>query len=153
MAVVQSTLNWHEVFHAVVVGGTRNIEAKKRGRPDAHGYRGDGWSIDIEGAAAEMAYAKMRDAYWLAVADNFHALDGDVGRTQIRSTARPDGCLILHPDDPDDSAFVLAIGCAPTFRFVGWGYGRDLKRREYWREDTGRPAFFIPQAALQGADE
>lgn len=145
---MKSTLNWHEVLQAVVVGGQRQIEAKRRGISDAHGYAGDGWGIDIEGAAAEMAYAKGCDRYWLSVVDDPHLLPGDVGRVQIRSTPRANGCLLLHPDDPDSAMFVLAIGRTPTFEFIGWGNAGDLKRPEYWREDTGRPAFFVPQSAL-----
>src|SRR5262245_14237971 len=148
--VVESTLDWYELLQAAIVGSQRQVKRLREGMHDAHGYNGDGWSIHIEGAAAEMAYAKATNRYWsVPVADDFRSVPGDVGTVQIRSTPRPNGCLILHPGDRDDAPFVLAIGRAPAFDFVGWGYAGDLKRREYWREDTGRPAFFVPQDALR----
>lgn len=146
---MKSGLNWHELLQAAIVGSQRNVEALRHARPTTHGFSGAAWTIHIEGAAAEMAYAKARDVFWLSVVDDFHALPGDVGRTQVRSTDRANGCLLLHHEDPDNAAFVLAVGRAPEFDFVGWGIAGDLKRPEFWREDTGRPAFFVPQTALE----
>jgi hypothetical protein len=33
-------------------------------------------------------------------------------------------------------------------KIVGWIRGRDGKKKEYWWEGTGRPAYFIPQNVL-----
>jgi hypothetical protein len=142
-------LSWLELTQAAFVGCQRRIEALQRGRGDRYGYDADGWGTDIEGAAAEMAYAKATNRYWLSVVEDPRELPGDVGPVQIRSTARADGCLILHPDDADDARFVLATGCAPTFTFAGWGIAGELKRDEYWRNGIARPAFFVPQEALR----
>ena len=144
------TLTSPEVQYAAYVGTQRRVSAIANQRGDRYGtpFR-DPWSIDIEAAAAELAFAKARDRYWQPLADDPNTLTGDVGRVQIRSTHRTNGCLITHPTDPDNAPFVLAIGQIPTYTFVGWLWGRETKHQQWWRTDTGRPAFFVPQSALR----
>ena len=61
---------------AALVGAMRRAESKTSGRPDNHGFSGaDAWDIDIEGAAAEMAYCKFRDRYWTASVGSFKEAD------------------------------------------------------------------------------
>ncbi len=72
-----------------------------------------------------------------------------VGDYWIRSTARERGCLLLHPDDDSKEQFVLLIGYGHTWGIAGWCYGADGQCPRYWRTDTGRPAFFVPQRALR----
>lgn len=57
----------------------------------------------------------------------------------------------MHRTDPDDRPFVLVTGVAPKFVLRGWIWGRDGKLEKYWgeRNNNGRPAFFVPQSALQ----
>lgn len=140
-----------EMELAATAGIMRRIEGRKRGRPEPWGEPPDGWGADIEGAGAEMALAKVLGRYWAgAVVEDPRELDGDVGqRVQVRHTPRRNGCLLLHPTDPDDHAFVLVVGAMPTYRIIGWLYARQGKRESYWRTDTGRPAFFVPQGALR----
>ncbi len=142
-------LTWMELYQAAQVGAVRQIEALKLNRPDRYGYSGDGWSIHITGAAAELAVAKASGRYWHALATRPSTLPGDVGRMQVRWTSRRDGDLILHPDDGDETPFILVVGAAPTFTLVGWVLGFEGKRSEWWRDPAGgRPAFFVPQAEL-----
>ena len=50
-----------EIEIAKTIGGLRRVESMRRNLEDAHGYRGDNaWDVDIEGAAAELAYSKFR---------------------------------------------------------------------------------------------
>lgn len=138
-----------EITVAAFVGMMRHVN--EMDTPDKHGLDGAGgigWSLDIEAAAAEMAYAKARNLYWPGLVDDPKALPGDVGIAEIRQTANPEGHLLLHDDDHDDRPYVLVIGQTPEFRIVGWIWGRDGKQRHWWRADTGRPAYFIPQGAL-----
>jgi hypothetical protein len=93
--------------------------------------------------------AKSLGAYWHGFASDPFALPGDVGRVQVRSTTREDGCLIVQRADPDDAWFVLVVGRVPTFRLAGWLPGAEAKRPEWWRANAPHPAFFVPQHALE----
>lgn len=140
----------YELRLGAAVGVERQLEALRLGRQHRHGFAGEGWDIHIEGALAELAFAKARAVFWDAVVRRPEDLDGDVGSAQIRSTKRPSGCLIVHKDDPDSAAFVLITQENPrTYSFRGWLRGRDAKQQRWWRTDTGRPAFFVPQGYLR----
>jgi hypothetical protein len=145
-------LSFFELWQAAGVGAMRNIQARRRGRPDTYGKDvtglEGGWGVHIEGAAAEMAVAKALGLYWEGVWSEIDRGRGDVGDYQVRHTLRDKGCLLLHPDDLDDAMFVLVTGVAPKLRIAGKIMGREGKDTRYWRTDTGRPAFFIPQGAL-----
>lgn len=143
------TLTPQELSIAAYVGVRRSVSAKARGREQAHGFAGgaQGWAIDCEGAAAELAVAKLLGRYWPMTIARLD-LDGDVdGGIHVRSTTRPDGSLILHPNDPDGDRFYLVTGEAPTFRVPGSILAGAGKIDTYWREGD-RPAYFIPQSAL-----
>lgn len=143
------TLSWFELFLAAQAGVIRQIEALKRGRVHRYGFEGDGWAAHINGASAEMAAAKVLGAYWNALARDPRSLPGDVGAYQVRWRARESWDLIVHPDDPDDAVFVLVVGTPPTMRIVGTILGAEAKRPEWWKDPAGgRPAYFVPQAAL-----
>lgn len=143
------TLQRHELFLGAQAGITRRLEAAKHGRGDRYGAPpSDLWGIDIEACLAELAVAKAYDLYWERLAYDPATLRGDVATLQVRSTWREDGCLILHEEDRDDATFILVTGCAPTYTVRGWIQGRAGKQRQWWREGDGRPAYFVPQAAL-----
>lgn len=141
------TLTPEEMFAGATVGVRRRIRAILKRRQHRHGYEGgDNWTTDVDAALAEMAVAKALDRFWTD--DPAPDYEGDVGSAHVRATPRKDGCLILHKDDPDEAMFVLVVGRENTWGIVGWIQGRDGKQEEFWREDTGRPAFFVPQNAL-----
>lgn len=145
-------LTHEELLVAGIVGVMRQADALKRQRPSAHGYdEKDPWTKHVEGAAAEMAVAKVTNRYWSPLkAGALYGGPVDVGRMiQVRQTKRGDGCLLLHRSDADDHVFVLVIGSPPSFDVVGWIKAKDGKRPEFWRTFTGRPAFFVPQEALR----
>lgn len=144
---VNITLTAEELRLAAMVEVARRVENLSQGRQPKYGAE-HGWTTGVEGAAAEMALAKHLGVYWSGAIGNLKA--ADVGRLQVRSTARLDGCLILHPSDADDDVFILAVGVAPTFEFRGWLRAKDGKLPEFWRDpNTGRPAFFVPQDKLR----
>jgi hypothetical protein len=145
-------LDWMEMLSAAMVGVMRQIKHRRNG--DAHRWNtplAGGWERDVESACAEKFAAKRLGLYW------FDGLDGatDVGPHQVRHTSLPDGRLMLHPDDADDEAFILVIGRAPAFELIGWCFGHEGKRPEYWEDpsDTNRWAFFVPRRALHPMDE
>lgn len=113
----------------------------------------DAWGSDIEGVAAEVAFAKGMGLYWAPSSKPDY--DGDVLRWHVRSTNRTNGGLIIHPQDPDEARFALVVGEIPTFRVVGWMLARDAKDQERF-SGAGRlrgPEFLVPQTALRAMDE
>jgi hypothetical protein len=150
ISVVQVRLTQAEILSGAQAGLARRLRAISKENRPAHGYDNSAnWQLDIEGALSEMAVAKALGRYWGGGSDARE----DVGRVQVRSTPRLDGSLILHPGDPDAAPFVLAVGGEGSYRLAGWILGQDGKRREWWRTDTGRPAFFVPQSALRPMEE
>lgn len=139
-----------EMELAAMVGIRRRAESKSGLRQDNHGLdHSDFWGMDIEGAAAEMAYCKFRNKYWNASINSFKA--GDCGENvQIRSTPLPNGCLIVREEDLDHHYYVLVIGSSPVFRVAGWIHGKEAKKPEFMKSPNGRPAaYFVPQSYLR----
>jgi hypothetical protein len=142
-------LTEEEMRVAAGVGVERRLRALARHRAHRWEWNGEGvWAIDILAAGAEEAVAKLLGRYWTDTADPDSA--GDVGdRTQVRWTPRNDGCLILHPEDPDDHYFFLVIGVMPVYTIAGYIRAGAGKQDAYWRADLPRPAYFVPQTALR----
>jgi hypothetical protein len=149
------SLTWQEQLFAAQAGVMRRISAISRKRSEPYlTPKGDLWGIDIESAGAEAAVAKALGKYWLAVLQNPQDANGDVSGVEVRSTTRPDGRLIVHDRDKDDSVFVLVRGSFPIYDVVGWIYGRDGKKDEYLFCATGRlPAYYVPEADLLQIDD
>ncbi len=143
------TLTEDEMAVASLIGCKRRCESKSRSRSDNHGLKdADFWGIDIEGAAAEMAYCKYRNIFWSASVNSFKKADCDYN-VQIRSTKYANGKLIIRNDDSDTDVFVLVTGVAPTFCVCGWIKGIDGKVEQHVSAPNGRErAFFVPQQSL-----
>src|SRR5262249_33303207 len=84
----------------------------------------DGDLIDLVGALGEAAVRlTVGDGNtWIVTAPNYKELPGDVGGFQVRATTRPDGRLILHPDDADDATFLLVYVRERDVRKVAEGH-------------------------------
>ncbi|MGD1524588.1 hypothetical protein [Vibrio harveyi] len=145
--VVQLTME--EMTIVSVIAGLRRGESKTNGRKDNHDFNGDGaWDIEIEGAAAEMAYCKLRGKYWSGSVNSFK--NADCGENvQIRHTVLEKGSLIVRDEDLDSHFYVLVTGRAPLLKVCGWINGSDAKQEKFKRAPNGRvPAYFVPQSAL-----
>lgn len=144
------TLTPDEVRRAVWVGVERQLEARRLNLPDRHGFTGDGWGEHIEGAAGELAVAKLLGWELDATVNTFKA-GGDLGeKVQVRTRSEHWMELIVRPDDRDGDYFVLVTGRIPRFRVRGWYPGGAAKRPEWLQSHGGRPpAFFVPQGKLK----
>lgn len=149
-------LTWDEALQAAIVGVQRHAKAKKDNRQNYYGEPDDEgalWNLDINAACAEKAYAKMTGRYWAATTDPDKHL-GDVGGQGVRSTDKPNGCLILHPRDEDDRVFVLMVGSGRHWEFRGSIVARKGKqlgpdgKPRWWRTNVRTPAYFVPQSEL-----
>lgn len=107
--------------------------------------------IDAESSVAELMVARALGRKWLS--DGLQPdrpEDGDVeGGISVRWTARTNGCLIVHEDEPDELISVLVVGHAPDCEIKGWLQTYEAKVPSYWRSNVRHPAFFVPQEALR----
>jgi len=147
--MVQIEFTPSELEHAAFGGFRRRLDAIQRNGQPRYGLQADDpWGFDINSAIAEAAVARWLNLYW----STGRIGAPDVGTSvEVRSTHRLDGCLLLHPPDRDDAPYVLVTGTGLTRNIIGWITGRHGKQQKWWRTDTGRPAFFVPQSALHPA--
>jgi len=132
---------------AAQAGIMRQVENCKIGREPYHGAgSGNDWQLHIEGCLGEFALAKYLGVHW---SGKGKLRDPDVGEVDVRTGARDSHRLILHDDDPDDRVFWLLCGVNGNYTVKGWITGLDGKKKVYWSDPVGgRPAYFIPQSAL-----
>ena len=142
------TLELHEILLGAQAGVMRQVENKKLGRQPAYGAGHDNdWNLNVEGCLGEMALAKALKGWWAGKGE-FRA--PDVVDMDVRTTRHDNGCLILHPNDPDHRRFYLVTGMNGEYQVRGWIVGQSGKVDRYWKDPTGtgRPAWFVPQSAL-----
>jgi len=109
-----------------------------------HALKSD-WATDIDGALAEMAFAKHMNFYWSASNRSFK--EPDVGEWHVRSTRHSDGHLIVRPNDVDpESRFVFAITGDRWVSLVGWMLASEARIDQFWRENER--GWWVPQSAL-----
>lgn len=135
-----------ELYIAAQAGAIRRITSLKEGhnhfkhQPEDKGHP---WDWDIEGAAAEMALAKFLGLYWGA--DNRSFKLPDVHNIQVRSTTRPDGCMIVRKNDDPRYRYVLIVGREGEYRLAGWRSGKWCKSQpKHYRNGC----WWIPQDEL-----
>lgn len=114
------TLTTHEWRYAAAVGIERHINRRSGGFAQSE----NGYEKHVRGACAEMAVAKWLNVFWKgALVDDPRENRGDVqDGVEVRSTAHPDGRLLIREKDDPDSMFILAVGEPPKFELVGWIY-------------------------------
>jgi hypothetical protein len=151
---VEVILTWAELWQAALAGCTRRISSMKNGlNKDLHSPPGtSNWATDIDGAAAELAFAKEMGLFWSAGLNTFKK--PDVAEFQVRSTPRQTGHLIVRLNDSPEDRFFLVISNTPEFQIIGSMLGRDAKNARYWREpdNGGAGAYWIPQGDLEPYD-
>lgn len=115
--------------------------------------------LDIKGAVAEYACAKLFGRFWSGPGE-LNGADVGVGGSalQVRSTvaiyrsAVSQLRLVLREDDDDDDIYVLMVGtkdCPMVWDMRGWIHGRDGKRPEFRDSPNERAtAYFVPQTSL-----
>ena len=147
-------LSLSEMLLAVQIAGQQQVQNLKQGRQARYGAPKDFGSavgICLTGILGEMATAKALDKFWSGNVGQHGTTDvGGQHGVEVRSRTEIGRNLILHPRDSDDKKYVVAVTQnAPDIHLVGWCYGRDGKKQEFWQEFTGRPCFFVPDEALQ----
>lgn len=138
---------------AARVGSDRQNFHAERGTHDAYGLDpARGLAVNVLGALGEIVMASAFGVLdrWVEVSDDWRTLTEDIpGGLQVRTTDNARGPLILHPRDKDDAIFGLVRVHTFTAEIVGFIFGRDGKRAEYWPGRVpSRPCFMVPDAAL-----
>lgn len=155
---IKITLTWAEILLAATVGMIRNIQSLKTERKGGNNVgKADSWTLHIEGAMGECASAKYLDCFWNGEHGDYSA--PDVGPYQVKTnTSRRWDDLILKNSDvvklPDDAIYISVLSFVPDFIICGWITVGEAKQEQWWREGTpGRPAYFVPRAALHSMDD
>jgi hypothetical protein len=152
-------LSYEEGLVAAVQGIVQMMRAIRDGTVgcDHGGQSGrslrERWAQAIQGQMAEHAISKFLDLYPVASKGGIHG--DDPGGLAIRSTPWMNGHLIVNESElpeADTKKFVLVVGHWPTFGIVGWTYGRDAKRDEWWRPHERPASWWVPQSALYPVD-
>jgi hypothetical protein len=153
MAIVR--LSTTEMMVANYVGGARNVQSLvRRWEPAAGVGTANTWTPNVEGAAGEIAVAKILGIYWEPIVGN--PLADDVGPYQVRTNiSRKYDDLCLRAKDRDDRFYISVLSFAPDFDVLGFIRGAEGKRPEWLRDGTvGRPkCFYVPRDALHDLRE
>jgi hypothetical protein len=141
---IHVTLSDEDYELARQLGSARTSEAQQANRPGRAGCRPNNLQQDINGAAAEVAFARVVGAAPSLTAGP--SQDPDVAGFHVRSTPYPNGKLIVRPGDPEDNVYVLLVGSGKTWRVIGSAVGREAIHPEYWYEENSRPGcYMLPQ--------
>jgi hypothetical protein len=146
-------LTWYEQIAAAQVGLLRQIESLRLGKK-SHTQGEANWSINIEGALGEKAFAKGTNRYYSGSVNTFKE-GGDVGSIQVRTRSKTGYELYCNERDRDADQFVLLIGSMGKYEILGWAYGHEIKQPEHLKKLTAysRPAYFIPTSKLRNPQE
>ena len=145
----------YEIVLAAGVGVRRRTASIRLKNKDHDHFSGSGvghWDVDIEGALAELAFAKHMDLYWDGSVNTGKA--ADVGGYQVRHTLHEDGCLIVRQRDSIDDRYALVTGNHIDGYLVrGWRFGYEATTDDYLRNPGNKePAWFVPQSDLWVCD-
>ena len=106
------------------------------------------WDKEIEAAAAEYWYSCLTNKVWTGVrASNQSDVEGD----EVRWTGRDHGNLLLYNSDSPSRRYILIGGAAPKFFIVGWAYGAEGMKQEYFRSDMDH--YIYPRRLLHSPGE
>ena len=144
--VAKVSLTLSETILIAIAGIMRQVQNLKDSRQDYYGAENsDGFGLHITGCLGEAVVAKHLNLYWMGTG-TFRGKD--VGeKFEVRTSSLKKASLILHPNDADESKFILVVGGGIRYQIKGWIYGKEGKDQQWWR-DIDRPAFFVPQSAL-----
>lgn len=142
--MIEVKLASEDILNGVIVGARRMYDSVRRNL-DNQGS-GSNWHQNIEGALAELAFAKHFGLWFDQGVGKYKSKD--VGDYHIRSTKLKNGCLILRKEDPNGK-YVLVVGEYDTFKIIGWIHSEDCMKDDYLKSPNDRDAaWFVPQSKL-----
>ena len=144
-----------ELFDGVRTGIRRNLQNILRGRKHRWSAQDvSAWDSHINGALGELCVAKALNREWTGKPVVLHGAKNDVDGVEVRTTTYAAGKLLIHPDDQDDTPYILVTGYGLSWILRGWILGRDAKQQKWYRDvnNNRRFAYFVPQDSLHGMD-
>jgi hypothetical protein len=127
----------------------RSESIKKHLRNDLFGSKK---SYDFLGALGELALSKYLGIPYVPTVNTYK--QPDVAGYQVRTTTRPDGCLIIRKKDRVEDVYVLVVAkeCSEGYDcdIIGWCRG-DLREDRFLRNPgdfVDGESWFIPQLYL-----
>lgn len=144
-------LSSSELYVGSQVGIIRQVQNLRKDRKPGHGApTNNDWQWHIEGALGELALSKYLDVRWDFVGK---LRQPDVGIVDVRTRSRHNYELPIHHIDDDDRRIWLLTGLNGIYTVHGWILAKEGKQEKWWKDPgTGRPAFFVPQEALNRDD-
>lgn len=170
--MIEVSLSYEEFLEAVEIAKKRNRENRKNKENDgAVATEKSSLGVDIEGAVGEKAVSKYLNlnwsgdfkshAEWLEWRKTGH----DVCDFEVKTTSYKTGKLLVQSKNDDNSPYILVIvpknlvellifgePVEIPVRLMGWLYGRDAKKEEFWMTEWRRPCFAVPQKKLNSLD-
>lgn len=137
-----------ECAFAAQIGSRRHISAKFNNRGDIIGLS-NGWEDNIEGALAEIAFAKHMNLWFDPNLGKFG--EADVGVWHVRGTKYDHGKLCIHPNEYTGK-YVLLTGRFNTWRVAGWITAEEGRQERFYttvRDDRPVKCYWIPQSELK----
>ena len=136
-----------ECAFAAQIGCRRFINAKFNNRQDYIGLS-NGWEDNIEGALAEVAFAKHMNLWFDPNLGKFG--EPDVDDWHVRSTKYLNGKLCIHPDERTGK-YVLLTGKFNEWSVKGWIDAEQGRQEQFYmslRDDRPVKCYWIPQNVL-----
>jgi hypothetical protein len=149
------TLSGVQCRWADSVGRARYTESRRLGLNKAKygAPAGEDLERDIQGAAAELAFAEFMGWEWPASVNAWDRPDFPP-RIEIRHTKLQCGRLIVRPDADPLAIYVLVVGEMPTFRVIGWIRAEHAMKDVYKEDPNHRGwAWFVPQDKLEPVEK
>ena len=138
---------------ACLVGTERRLTALEAGGRDRHAVRAEQvWHIDIEGAGAELAFAKAMGWFWDGSVGTFHHR-ADVREVHVRQTSWSSGHLLIRPSVDVPGVYALVVGSLPRYWVKGWARWPGCPAVEATPDPSRPPALMIRQADLRDLAE
>lgn len=125
----------NEIHLAASHGLLRRYEKLQGKRGDRAQIEESDWNNEIEGACCELAVANWLGIPWSG-ARKLRA--EDVGEFEVKWTRHDGkGGLIVQKYMDDDAKYLLFDGRSPQYKFVGWAYGKEAKKDEFFLKEAG----------------
>jgi hypothetical protein len=146
-------LSWEQCFEVAVPGAKRRVHNLEATPADSKRiWTPDQWGADIEAAGAEKTVSVYTELPWNVPYSRDRSTLADVGDDlEVRHSYKGPS-LIIYEKDPVDWIGVLVVGHMPLYTIRGW-YPVGQVDMEWWREDVGKPAWFVPASVLRPIDE
>jgi len=125
--VIKVSLERYEMELASSVGRARNLSAIVKSSKDS--YPSDSqnaWGQHIDGAGAELAFAKFIGLYWDGSVDTYRSGTGDLPYTQVDVKHSRDGKWKVK--EKDKGELVLVRGTMPEYIIEAYCTAEDVKK-------------------------